>query len=318
MNQAKEIYANLKGYEYFALMCLERIGSIYQKKGDYAQALSIFCLYHEQNLKYHETHPHYPLFAEGVAISAGKLSEVYYLLSEDEQTLLYAQLAHEKLEQLYAKEKEKYQFRLSTSYAKLGEIYERMKKEEQALSLYLKNWEMSTEIYQSERENPNYTHSLAISCLKLGDLYAKLKQKELSLTFLEQYHLLSQILYVQEPTHISHATNLVLSSQRLGSIYQEKQQFEKALELFNMGYNIITNLYQVAADSIEVKQNKAILCFKIGFIALGIGKIEGEKHLIEAKEIWEGLLSITPNDIEIQKHLNTTNKILTDLEKIPR
>jgi len=252
---------------------LNAIGTVYQKVGEYEQALSFY----QKSLKLAEEVGS----QEGVGMAFGNIGIVYYEMKRYEEALevnYQSKRAFEEINHIY---------HLSMALASIATNYEALKMENEALFFY-------EESLKTAKKSGNVQVEVEV-LQKQANLLLKRNEKE------EALHLLRNALRIGKKAQLK---NILLQVYRLMvDVYRALNDFESALSAYE-------SFYELEKELFNEESNRKIRNMQLAF-ELEQGKREMEmekqknaeltrlnKELSEANRLKTELLSIAAHDLK--------------------
>jgi tetratricopeptide (TPR) repeat protein len=255
LNKATTIFEKISKVNYS--VCLERLGDIYRKQGNFKKALQFFEQYNDLCKELYEANPHSESLKTGLAISYSKLGNIYQQQGDLEKGLQFFEQYNSLRKELYEANPydELFKYGLAVSYSKLGDIYQKKGDFKKALQFFEMRALLGKELNEANQNNASLKNGLAISYERLGDIYKRQGDFKKALQFFEQYNSLRKELYEANPDSVSLYNGLAISYTNLGEVYFEMGEWGKAKDYYQQAAQIWTHLTEKVPEAVEYQNN---------------------------------------------------------------
>ena len=317
-NAIKKVLKTLKktGDKNFIGLCYDRLGVIYESKGDFNIALNYFEKYHKIETDLVKNFPNIYSYKINLATSYERLGQIQINLGNLKKALEYFEVYFRLSKELYSINQEDVRFKddLAISYEKLGTVHSNLGNWKKALEYFDENLKLRKELDKDYSDNINYKIRLALSYGKLGSSQINLGNTEKALGNFEKYSRLSKDLYTEYPENVSFKEHLAASYLKLCSIQSNQQNWSIAEEYCKKSTKLFEELYTSYPDNINFKNGLAVSFWTLGdFYRTHKDKVNAKLYFEKCHALLLELSKLAPNHKAFQDNLTEVQDDLKNL-----
>jgi tetratricopeptide (TPR) repeat protein len=225
-----------------------------------------------------------------------------------------AMLIFQKLYESYPADKD-LKNALAISYTKLGETHIDLGNIDKALQYFKDEAILFKELYIDYPQIVDFKKWMSISYQNLGITHSSLGNLDEALKYLENFNRLTKELNKAYPLNEDFKNGLAISYEKLGQTHTILGNLDKALNFFEERTRLGKELYEAYPQNVDFINGLAISYYKLGdFYKEKRSDAQTAKtYFLQARQLWEELVTTSPNHAEYRKNLEQVKKDLASL-----
>ncbi len=207
-----------------------------------------------------------------------------------------------------------YQYVLSVSYERMGDLYLDLGQGGKAQEAYQKLLDIIKQLVNSEPDRADYQRQLSVTYNKIGDLYRALGEGGKAQEAYQRSLEIRERLVKMEPDRADYQRILSVSYNKMGDLYSAQGEGGKAQEAYQRSLEIFERLANSEPDRADYQHDLSVSYERMGdlYRALGEGGKAQEAYQ-RSLEIRERLASSEPDRADYQHDLLASYDRLGDL-----
>lgn len=304
---------------------LNRLGSVLESLGELSEALSLYELELNYNLRMLEESPSNISFKSSLAVSYSHVGDVYRRQGNLRKASEHFEHSREILEELVEMDplKMHWKSQLTVILDRLGQVNELYGDTYRAIELYERAMVIRQSLIDLDTSNIRFKDLLASSRSHLGGLHYSLGNLTLAAEMYEKNVDYFERMVLQEPLNQKWKIELAQALNWIGSIYDGQGDSENAEKKFVRAFEINESLVADGVVDFSVRRSLSIRYDSLGNRYSEEGDLGRAMSMYKkSQEIMETLAAIDPSNIELNLdliHVNLslgrTFKDLGDLEQ---
>ena len=203
---------------------------------------------------------------------------------------------------------------LSILLQRLGDVYLKLGRTEDALARFEEEEKISRALAESDPRDPQNQDDLSIFLSRLGDVYLRLGRTEDALARFEESLEISRALAGSDPRDARKQHGLAISYIKAGDVLLKLGQTNHALARFEESLEISRALAESDPSDVQNQRELSISFERLGDVFLKLGRMDDALARFEEREkIARALAEADPRNVQKQQDLSTSFRQLGDV-----